>query len=464
MKSNPLFRFLASLRLAVALLLALAAVMAAGTVIESRTSAAVAKNAVYGTPWFALLLILLVVNVLSSALSRWPWKRYHTGFVVTHLGIILILLGSLLTQLNGLDGQMALAEGEVGATVTGTAPFVYFTWGDSEPQKIPARRAFGPPAPNHPILAPLSGGATLSLTGYVENGRKEFKAGPPRPGQKGTPAIHFRLKGSMADQDAWLILGDPDHSRLDLGPARIVFAEAKEAAKLKPSLGRNGLLVSRDARGSLTLESKFQGAWRPPVKDLQAGRGTPTGWMDMELTLLEKRDSAVSTFDFIPQPYERGADPLPAVRYRFSAPEGATEGWVEWRGHTEALLGGKALQIAFEPDRTHLPFAIRLEKFDIGFDPGTQRPSSYASRVKLVDPEKGVDESVTISMNQPLHYRGNTFFQASYSQMEGGGYASVFSVARDPGIALKYGGSLVLVIGILLMYLFRKTPVPGGAP
>jgi hypothetical protein len=59
-------------------------------------------------------------------------------------------------------------------------------------------------------------------------------------------------------------------------------------------------------------------------------------------------------------------------------------------------------------------------------------------------------------MNNPLHRAGYTLFQASYSKDPDGKYISVFAVGKDPGITLKYGGALVMIFGIILMFWFKN--------
>ena len=76
------FKFFASLQLAVGTLIALMIVLAAGTIIESRYSADAARILVYGSPWFGLLLIVLVLNLACSAADRLPWKKKHIGFEI----------------------------------------------------------------------------------------------------------------------------------------------------------------------------------------------------------------------------------------------------------------------------------------------------------------------------------------------------------------------------------------------
>src|SRR5437588_8879468 len=85
---NALFKFFASLKLAVVLLAVLIVGAIAGTIWESSFDAKVARAYVYGAPWFNFWLMLLVANLATSAFSRWPWRKHHVAFLVTHLGII----------------------------------------------------------------------------------------------------------------------------------------------------------------------------------------------------------------------------------------------------------------------------------------------------------------------------------------------------------------------------------------
>src|SRR2546423_9712833 len=93
---NRLFKFFASLKLAVILLAVLIVGAISGTIYESSFDAKVARTYVYGAPWFNLWLMLLGTNLAVSALSRWPWRKHHTAFLITHLGIITLLIGSLI--------------------------------------------------------------------------------------------------------------------------------------------------------------------------------------------------------------------------------------------------------------------------------------------------------------------------------------------------------------------------------
>ncbi len=103
-------RFLASFRLAVITLTALIIVLAWATFIEQAYGSAASRFGVYRTGWFAGLGTLLGVNVFFAAAVRFPWKRHQTGFVITHAGILVMLTGSLLSAMHGIDAQMRIYE------------------------------------------------------------------------------------------------------------------------------------------------------------------------------------------------------------------------------------------------------------------------------------------------------------------------------------------------------------------
>ncbi|QSR84271.1 cytochrome C biogenesis protein ResB [Methylacidimicrobium sp. B4] len=103
---------LGSLRIAVGLLLSLAAACAAATWIESRFDSSVAQYYVYRSPWFLGWLVLLCLNLFAVTLTRIPWKPRHLGFVITHYGIILLLSGAMIGRIAGFEGFVHLRLGE----------------------------------------------------------------------------------------------------------------------------------------------------------------------------------------------------------------------------------------------------------------------------------------------------------------------------------------------------------------
>jgi hypothetical protein len=81
--------------LALILLATIAIACAAATVAESEFSTKVAQVYIYKAPWFLIWLGVLCINLFAVTITRWPWEKKHTGFIVTHYGIITLLFGAI---------------------------------------------------------------------------------------------------------------------------------------------------------------------------------------------------------------------------------------------------------------------------------------------------------------------------------------------------------------------------------
>ena len=108
-----IYRFLASLKLAVISIATLAVTLAYATVFESKYGGGAAQEWIYRSPGFAILLAFLGMNILCAALIRYPWKRRQTGFVVTHAGLLILLAGSFYSVRTADEGQVGMLEGDV---------------------------------------------------------------------------------------------------------------------------------------------------------------------------------------------------------------------------------------------------------------------------------------------------------------------------------------------------------------
>ncbi len=113
---QTLFSKLASLKLTVILILLIGVVLSAGTILESMRGAEAAKG-VYEASWFYALLAVFSVNVGCALIDRWPKTRWRIGFAITHLSMLLILAGALVTVVAKVEGQMPIEEGQQSNTI-----------------------------------------------------------------------------------------------------------------------------------------------------------------------------------------------------------------------------------------------------------------------------------------------------------------------------------------------------------
>ena len=221
---NPVFEFFASLKLAVVLLAVLIVAAIAGTIYESSFDAKVARAYVYGSPWFNVWLVLLGANLACSALSRWPWCKHHLAFLITHLGIITLLIGSLIGRILGIEGTITLFKGEPPTNrllVDQRQLRVHDV--DGIVKGYPAEFLHHPPSPQHPRdLGLLASGAHLQIVDYSPAIEGKLNPKPSSEGD-GAPALHFTIATAIMNQhlNSWLLADDPQHGNFSMGLANI---------------------------------------------------------------------------------------------------------------------------------------------------------------------------------------------------------------------------------------------------
>jgi ABC-type transport system involved in cytochrome c biogenesis permease subunit len=115
-------------------------------------------------------------------------------------------------------------------------------------------------------------------------------------------------------------------------------------------------------------------------------------------------------------------------------------------------VDGKSLGVALRQTRFYKPYRLELIQFTFERYLGTNTPKNFASKILLIDligPERGPDREVTISMNDPLRHRGETFFQSGVLDGEKG---TILQVVRNPGWVLPYLSCVMVTVGMLLHF------------
>ena len=204
--------FFASLRLAVVVMVTLGTVCAFATFYEMQHGTPAVQRDIYQTPGFAFLLGLLGINLFSVMVSRWPWTKHQAGFLIAHVGILAILVGSVISLYRGLDSNMALAEGETSDRVRLFDKALHVSVPDLGAHGVfPVVFEKRAPTPDRPKRYEVPGtDVVLVADGYEPHVTvsESFEAA-----ETGRPALHFVLEAPMATQDAWLVPDDQQRSR-----------------------------------------------------------------------------------------------------------------------------------------------------------------------------------------------------------------------------------------------------------
>jgi hypothetical protein len=127
-------------------------------------------------------------------------------------------------------------------------------------------------------------------------------------------------------------------------------------------------------------------------------------------------------------------------------------------------FAGRPYELELRFRRTYKPYEVHLVDFRFDRYPGTQEPRNYSSDARIVDAERHVARNVRISMNNPLRYRGDTLYQASFMSDERG---TVLQVVTNPAWRVPYAACMIVSIGLLAHFvamLAWRRSAAGGAP
>ena len=121
-------------------------------------------------------------------------------------------------------------------------------------------------------------------------------------------------------------------------------------------------------------------------------------------------------------------------------------------------FSGHHYELQIRRARHYEDHSIQLSEFIHEIHAGTNVPKSFCSKINLFNEKQEFDREISISMNQPLHYKGKTYYQASYGE---GGNVSVLQVVENPGKWVPYISSSLVAIGLLMQFFsslsqFRK--------
>lgn len=451
MKTRQIIKALASIKLGVVIIVLIGILTAWGTLIEAHyNDAAAAQKLVYNSIWMYSTMAALVICLIAVMIDRWPWQKRHTGFVLAHIGIIVMLLGALLTRYFGIDGSIVLEPGGSSrfVAINETVMGVYATLGpDSDFRKIGEKQVdffLNRPSEARPSVIPLAGG-DIKIVEFLPYAFRDEKVMESRRATAGA-AIRFQLQNDRVSLTEWLV--QPGLGRevsKNLGPAQVILTAQKDT-KVE---GRNAIVL-RTIEGTERFEYAIHTARDPAnVKrgKIGVGESLETGWMGLVLRMLKFVPHAeeVVTYKATEQ-----ATPMtvPAVRFQF----GDHDYWLGLNSMARLFTDQSVYVVTYENAKLALDFDLSLKEFRVGRYPGTVRAASYESQVMV----PGAGE-VTISMNEPLKHRGYTFYQASFQEDEQRRpIASILSVNKDPGRWIKYLGSLLIVMGTIHLFYFRR--------
>jgi hypothetical protein len=299
-----------------------------------------------------LLGTVLLINLIAAHATRFQLSKKKVGIILLHLGVILLLIGQLLTGLFARETMMRMDEGQ--------------TLGYSESPREVELAVIDTTDPSFDQVVAIPENV-LAREGTIQH-----------------PTLPFTLK----------IEHFFPNSRL------LMRARAPEAP---PSLATAGL-------GKEVAISEEPRTVRDDERDLSAAYVELTGVQGSLGTWLVS--NAVTSWQSLTV-----------------------------NDHTYSLV--------MRPHRSYKPFVLTLLHFDHDRYAGTDIPKNFSSQVRLVDLEQNEHRDIRISMNDPLRYRGYTFYQAGFDNND---KTTILQVVKNPAMLLPYIACGLVAAGLLVQF------------
>jgi hypothetical protein len=505
---KPLWKFLTSLRLTVWTLVFAVVLVFLGTLAQVQEGLWNAQDRWFRSffvqheppdPWWVppifpggyLIGIVLLVNLVAAHLSRFQWSAKKIGIHLTHLGVITLLVGQLLTDMLSVESHMRFREGETRSYSEGPRgdELVFLTDATAEndeviaiPEEIVAERK-DITHPKLPFTVKIKdysvNGEVISHSSVVETAGKLTAALATVDSQfTGTDGL-VALAESAAQmegraqvwREAFAAIGEGEQPDI-VAAAQKLVAQPERAQKLAVEL-RTRFRKEMTARfiqqgGAMRYAAEKLAAGETIEADkLPGATATGAGQRFLKIPLAEAKDMDTRNMPFAVIELIEGGKKLGE--------------WLvsPYLNDQTFTAGGKAWRTAFRWTRSYHPFSVTLLKTTHEIYPGTITrnnpqgiPKNFQSRVRVTNAERSENREVDIYMNNPLRYGGLTFFQYQMGRDEIANNVgtSTLQVVRNPSWITPYLGCIIVGVGMTWQFMAhllgfiakRKAPAPAA--
>jgi cytochrome c-type biogenesis protein CcsB len=448
---KKILSFMSSMKTMAVLMLIFAFSIGYATIIENDFGTMTAKADIYNTRWFEVLLGLLAINLFMNIINFKMYRKDRILVLTFHVSFFVILIGAAITRYSGFEGMMHIREGQTSSMMQSAEPYVNIKAGNAEDSTMLYLSKRTHNSFDKEIQA---GGKTLhvKLVEYIPDAVIKLVED-----KNGTPIANMMVTLDGQGQSVQLSKGD----FFEAGDLVLDFDSGKKFDKPVVELFvENGkLMISHPMDLKyLKMDDKSSGVSQASTKEEFAIRTLNT-YNATNFVLREFYPLASK--EVVSDPKVKGKKNAGTDALRFEISDAKESKTVlvygkknELGDDVTAMVDGVNVSVNYGPKILTLPFALKLNRFELSRYPGSMSPSSYASEVTLIDKEQNMNEPFKIYMNHILDHRGYRFFQSSYDQDEKG---TVLSVNNDPGTLITYIGYLMLAVG-----LFGSLLMPNG--
>jgi hypothetical protein len=485
--NSSLWKFFTSLRMTVVCLALSILLVFVGTVAQADEGLYQAQER-YFKQWFVwaptlfghqlpvllpggyLLGTVLLANLIAAHIKRFNWSWRKFGINLTHLGIIVLLVGQLLTDMLAKESHLRLVEGESRSYTESHREHELAVMSDTDanqeevasiPEALVARKG-EISRPQWPFVLRVKeyqvNGEVLETADVLQTAGRLTSALATVESQYATPeglvTQAERAVETAGRAEVWrkalAAIGQPSSGDL-VELAKKIAAQPELAARLQEELKtrfQTEMLAGFRQRPGATSYVAVQHLLKLPVtpETVPSSSTQGVGQKAFARPVAETKEM------------DRNNTPYAVVEVVESGKSLGTWLVSPWLvGPQEIEVAGKKWRVAFRSERTYLPFSVKLLTTTHEVYRGTDIPKNFQSRVQINNPVKGETREADIYMNNPLRYAGLTFFQYQMGKEERDANVgnSTLQVVRNPSWLTPYLGCVIVSLGMAFQFLFH---------
>ncbi len=123
-----------------------------------------------------------------------------------------------------------------------------------------------------------------------------------------------------------------------------------------------------------------------------------------------------------------------------------------------ATVDGREYQFYLRFERSYQPYSVKLIDVSRTNYIGTSTPRDYRSVIQITEPGSDKFKEFSVWMNNPLRFKGETFYQTGHQDLGAGKEMTTLSVVNNQGWMLPYIACMIAMFGMFAQFgqtLFR---------
>ena len=416
------------------------------TFIENDFDAKTAKLLIYNAWWFEWIMGIMVVNFAGMIYTKRLYRKSKWNILAMHIALIIIVIGAGVTRYFGFEGQMHIREGQTSSEITTYDDYVNIGIEDQKSnQHLYEKIVLSPINKNIYNKSIELNGKKINITieKYLPNAKEVLQ-----PSEYGDKYLNIVTASRTSNQNFYL----KENEKNAIGGLLFNFGDTSDLQSVQIMAIDTNLFI----RSPFPIQPMKMGEEEMEVLESNIFHSIKplTIFSIHNVTFAIRQMINKARLMYVPVTDEN-AQGQNMISLRIAVDSDEKEVMVKKNEVRNIFVNDVKFNCKIGSQIYTLPFALKLNKFELERYPGSMSPSSFASEVNLIDKKADLVRPFRIFMNNILNYKGYRFYQSSYDQDEKG---TILSVNHDYwGTWITYFGYFLLFATLILSLFTKKT-------